>query len=70
MIFFFWKTVPGWVYFGESEDFKFNQVNHRTVRKVQYSLNQAIKNGLNEAILLKWSFIFKTKLCALQVTKI
>ena len=28
------------------------QVNHGTVQKVQYSRNQAIKNGLNEAILL------------------
>ena len=28
------------------------QVNHRAVEKVQYSRNQAIKNGLNEAILL------------------
>ena len=28
------------------------QVNHRNTKKVQYSRNQAIKNGLNEAILL------------------
>ena len=28
------------------------QVNHGTVQKVQYSRNQAIKNGSNEAILL------------------
>ena len=28
------------------------QVNHGTVQKVQYSRNEAIKNGLNEAILL------------------
>ena len=28
------------------------QANHRTVRKVQYPHNQAIKNELNEAILL------------------
>ena len=28
------------------------QVNHELSEKVQYSRNQAIKNGLNEAILL------------------
>ena len=28
------------------------QVNHGNTEKVQYSRNQAIKNGLNEAILL------------------
>ena len=46
---FFWKTVPNWVYFGQSEDFK---LTTELSEKVQYSRNQAIKNGLNEAILL------------------
>ena len=46
---FFWKTVPIWVYFGQAEDFKLTM---ELSEKVQYSRNQAIKNGLNEAILL------------------
>ena len=46
---FVWKIVPSWVYFGQGEDFK---LTTETVRKVQYSRNQAIKNGLIEAILL------------------
>ena len=47
--FFFWKMVPNWVYFGQGEDFK---LITELSEKVQYSRNQAIKNGLNEAILL------------------
>ena len=46
---FFWKVVPNWVYFGEGEDFK---LTTELSEKVQYFRNQAIKNGLNEAILL------------------
>jgi len=46
---FFWKIVPYWVYFGKGEDFKLTM---ELSEKVQYSHNQAIKNGLNEAILL------------------
>ena len=61
--FLFWKIVPNWVYFGQGEDFK---LTTELSEKVQYSRNQAIKNGLNEAILLT----FKTKLCAFQVIKI
>ena len=46
----FWgKTVPYWVYFGQGEDFK---LTTELSKKVQYSRNQAIKKGLNEAILL------------------
>ena len=41
--------VPNWVYFGHGEDFK---LTTELSEKVQYSRNQAIKNGLNEAILL------------------
>ena len=41
--------VPNWVYFGHDEDFK---LTTELSEKVQYSRNQAIKNGLNEAILL------------------
>ena len=46
---FFWKIVPYWVYFGQDEDFK---LTTELTEKVQYSHNRAIKNGLNEAILL------------------
>ena len=42
---FFWKMVPNWVYFGQSEDFK---LTTELSEKVQYSRNQAIENGLNE----------------------
>ena len=41
--------VPNWVYFGQGEDFK---LTTELSEKVQYSGNQAIKKGLNEAILL------------------
>ena len=47
--FFFWKMDPNWVYFGQGEDLK---LTTELFEKVQYSRNQAIKNGLNEAILL------------------
>ena len=47
--FFVWKIVPNWVYFGQGEDFKLTM---KLSEKVQYSRNQAIKNSLNEAILL------------------
>ena len=47
--FFFWKMVPNWVYFGQGGDFK---LTTELSEKVQYSRNQAIKNGLNEAIML------------------
>ena len=47
--FFFWKMVTNWVYFGQGEDLK---LTTELSEKVQYSRNQAIKNGLNEAILL------------------
>ena len=46
---FLWKIVPNWVYFGQGEDFK---LTTELSEKVQYPRNQAIKNGLNEAILL------------------
>ena len=46
---FFCKIVPYWVYFDQGEDFK---QTTELPRNVQYSRNQAIKNGLNEAILL------------------
>ena len=46
---FFWKIVPHWVYFGQGEDFK---LTTEPSEKVQHSYNQAIKNGLNKAILL------------------
>ena len=46
---FFWKTVLYWVYFGQGEDFK---LTTELSQKVHYFHNQAIKNGVNEAILL------------------
>ena len=48
-LFFFWKIVPYWVHFGQGQDFK---LTTELSKKVQYSRNQAIKNSLNEAILL------------------
>ena len=41
--------VPNWAYFGQGEDFK---LTTEMSKKVQYFRNQAIKNSLNEAILL------------------
>ena len=46
---FLGKIVPIWVYFGQGEDFK---LTTELSEKVQYPRNQAIKTGLNEAILL------------------
>ena len=46
---FFWKTVPYLVYFGQGEDFK---LTTELSQKVHYSHNQAIKNSVNESILL------------------
>ena len=46
---FFWKIVPNWVHFGQGEDFK---LTTELSKKVQYSRNQAMRNGLNEPILL------------------
>ena len=46
---FFLEMVPNWLYFGQGEDFK---LTTELSKKVQYSHNQEIKNGLNEAILL------------------
>ena len=40
--------VPNWMYFGQGED----KLTTELSEKVQYSRNQAIKNSLNEAILL------------------
>ena len=41
--------VPNWVYFGQGQDFK---LTRELSEKVQNSRNHAVKNGLNEAILL------------------
>ena len=41
--------VTNWVYFGKGEDLK---LTTELSEKVQYSRRQAIKNSLNEAILL------------------
>ena len=42
------KIVPNWV-FGQGEDVK---LTTELSEKVKFSRNQAIRNGLNEAILL------------------
>ena len=47
--FFFRKIAPNWVYFGQGEDFK---LTTELSKKMLYYRNQAIKNSLNEAILL------------------
>ena len=47
--FLFWRIVPNWVYFGQGEDFK---LTTELSEKVQYFRYQAIKNSLNEAMLL------------------
>jgi len=46
---FFSLNSSNWVYFGQGEDFK---LSTELSEKVQYSCIQAIKNSLNEAILL------------------
>ena len=46
---FLGEKVPCCMYFRQGQDFK---LNTELSEKVQYSRNQAIKNGLNEAILL------------------
>ena len=43
------EIVPYWVYFGQGQDFKLTM---ELYEKVQYCHNQAIKNGLYEAIML------------------
>ena len=55
----FWgKIVSYLVYLGQGEDFK---LTTELSEKVQYPHNQAIKNELNEAILLIW---IKEALCS------
>ena len=46
---FFGKKSPYWIYFGQDLNSK---LTSELSKKVQYSRNQAIKNSLNEAILL------------------
>ena len=48
---FLGKIVSYLVYLGQGEDFK---LTTELSEKVQYPQNQAIKNGLNEAILFMW----------------
>ena len=50
--FCFCKIVPYWVYFGQGDEIK---LTTELSKKVQYPHNEAIKNGLNEAILLNLS---------------
>ena len=45
----FWNIFPYWMYFGQGQDFK---LTTELSEKAQYSRNQAIKNSLNEPILL------------------
>ena len=55
---FFGMIVTYSVYLGLGEDFK---LTTELSEKVQYPYNQAIKNDLNEAILLMW---IKEALCS------
>ena len=54
---FLGKIVSYLVYLGQGEDFK---LSTELTERVQYPHNQAIKNELNEAILLIW---IKETLC-------
>ena len=62
---FFFK-VPYWMYFGQGQDFKLTM---ELSEKVQYSRNQAIKNNLNEAILLMLINDALLSRCVFRVTK-
>ena len=55
---FLGEIVSYLVYLGQGEDFK---LTTELCEKVQYPHNQAIKNELNEAILLIW---IKEALCS------
>ena len=55
---FLGKIVSYLVYLGQGEDFK---LTTELSEKVQYPHNQAIKNELNEVILLIW---IKEALCS------
>ena len=55
---FLGEIVSYLVYLGQGEDFK---LTTELSEKVQYPHNQAIKNELNEAILLIW---IKKALCS------
>ena len=46
----FWKIVPNWMYFGQGQDIK---LTTELSEKVQYSRNQAIKNGSNTSYVNK-----------------
>ena len=63
---FFWRKVPYWMYFGQGQDFK---LTTELFEKVQYSRNQAIKNSLNEAILLMSINDALLSKCVFRVTK-
>ena len=54
---FLGEIVSYLVYLGQGEDFK---LSTELTERVQYPHNQAIKNELNEAILLIW---IKETLC-------
>ena len=54
------KIVSCLLYLGQGEDFK---LTTELSEKVQYPHNQAIKNELNEAIVLIW---IKEALCSRQ----
>ena len=67
---FFWKIVPNWVYFGQREDIKLTTELSEKKEIMPQPGNQKRLKWSNTAYVNKWSFIFKTKLCAFQVTKI
>ena len=62
------KIVSYLIHLGQGEDLNLTM---ELSKKVQYPHNQAIKNELNEAILLIWikeCFMFKIKFCLFQLT--
>ena len=68
---FFGKMVPNWVYFGQREDFKLTtELSEKGKSVMPQPGNQKRLKWSNTAYVSKWSFAFKTKLCAFQVTKI
>ena len=58
------------MYLGQREDFKLTTELSEKVEYLPQPGNQKRLNWSNTTYVNKWSFTFKTKLCAFQVTKI
>ena len=61
--------APNWVYFGQGEDLKLLGTVRKSAIFPQPGNQERLKWS-NTAYVNKWSFTFKIKLCAFQVTKI